>query len=588
MNDAALQFLAVGRMADNRRARQPTQGTCGWIQQRNQFMAWGRTNKLWISGRFGCGKTYLAEHIHNWVLRSPGARSVCCFLDDLDPRDRDTTSVLRTLLHGILSHRQDLIKDCLGNIYAEHPSDFRWTWDVARSLWERVRNALQDDGGPRITLIVDGVDLCLARLHVQHLQDFLECVGGAGPFRVLILSRPLFGLAGAQVRHGFTLYEMEEADTEADIATTVEARARSIRMATGSGSSEDDERLAEAIRRIAQETGNKTHRWAALQLGALEANPLVDLPPVPPDLVRLYDGLLKRSRTKNKEAETVNLVDVLQWIACQERPMKEEELLEALLQRHQDPAGRVKHETRWNLYLEALQREVATRLGELVDFNDKDKTYAPAHASVKTYLTTPPGELSSNRGREFYYGKSAEMEIFTLCTGYLCRSDFHQSGSAWQERASDEWVRKVEGRIRDHPFLGYAGRFWLRHAYRAGMSIHPRSPDRKRRPSPPAHWALLDPKKDQPQWHAALCWKEVWWLAEHRNPDSGTLANFPKNLTRPNFLDELLQWAGFDLASPPLSEPSPQPCFTCVKLLGGRVFMFSLSVRLPRRDDNQD
>jgi len=561
--------------------RKPTDGTCRWIEGEPTFCAWRRdenpVTKLWIHGRFGTGKTYLAEYIRSLVLaaETPQDVTTCCFLDDVvDPRHCNTTSVLRILMHGVLSVRQHLIRECLGDVPPEHMADFAWSWDAARRLWQRVRDALQGDGGTRHVLIIDGLDRCLDRLHVRDLEDFLECAAGTGPFRVLILSRPIWGIPGLQMRPGFSLYEMQDADTANDIAAMVDARASSISIGDGEENGGwDDEKTATMIQKITEGAAGM-YRWAAMVLDGLEANPSAEIPLVPPRLVQRYDNILKRIQPREGEdPPVVKLKNVLLWIVCQQRPMKEEALLKGLSLL--DNQATTDLETGSALDLEALQREISTRIGELVAFT-KDRTYVPAHASVREYLTTAPGDLASSRDPKFQYHdkEAAHLKIYRACTLHLGQPRSRDPGDPWPAEPSDAmrqaWIDKVEGRIADHPFSAYAGHWWLRHAYLSGTKISLNPPSRNREPRA-EHWVLLRPREPGGK-QQALWWKEMWWHAEHGH-EGAAMKAFPGNAE--SLVKEMLEWASFTPSQspgpgngtprPPSRPPRPWP--TWVKVL---------------------
>ncbi|KAI3316766.1 hypothetical protein HD806DRAFT_516636 [Xylariaceae sp. AK1471] len=130
VEDAVLDHLQFRRMgAREAEVREAHENTCAWIFEKTQFTSWLREGQglYWIEGKAGCGKSTLMKLIHqdSRTKKALGAWCGPCSLitesyffwlggTDLQ---KNQEGLLRSLLHGILSKRRDLISRTFPAVY---------------------------------------------------------------------------------------------------------------------------------------------------------------------------------------------------------------------------------------------------------------------------------------------------------------------------------------------------------------------------------------------------------------------------------------------------------------------------------------
>lgn len=165
-----------------------TPGSCKWILQQEQYRSWIQDKKssfLWLSGGRGCGKTVLASFLVE-ELKSQNSQSslpgtVCCLFFNANNKDyKNPSTALCTLLHQLLNHKDQAIRESLWNKYIApefREQDQAFTTQLA-VLWRILALVLSDPDCGNVMCVVDGLSDCgedripfinsIARLFEEH------------------------------------------------------------------------------------------------------------------------------------------------------------------------------------------------------------------------------------------------------------------------------------------------------------------------------------------------------------------------------------------------------------------------------------
>ncbi|KAK1983310.1 ankyrin repeat-containing domain protein [Colletotrichum cereale] len=238
----------------------PIPGTCTWVQSDPAFKDWlksNRTNDVYVSGGSGCGKTYLAKSVANYLVGDRRPRPaptygniVLSFFCNVSATGNKQPPILEYFIKALL--RAPLWFESLS-------SQFWYLQDNGKkldlsSLFEILRQFMTRQqlimGPPRTTevfLIVDGLQEC----DVTYVRDFLHLVGSlvdnpapqvpppSGPigptqyfaretvrFKFFFTHTPnqIFSLASSRT----TRIMMTDADVEKDVGKYVDVEAETI------------------------------------------------------------------------------------------------------------------------------------------------------------------------------------------------------------------------------------------------------------------------------------------------------------------------------------------------------------------------
>ncbi|OAL56010.1 hypothetical protein IQ07DRAFT_530043, partial [Pyrenochaeta sp. DS3sAY3a] len=181
-------------------------GTCKWILQNETFRSWmnGLNNFIWISGGPGKGKTmmslYLTEELESFVKTREDAELVFCFCSHQDEKCNTAITVLRGLIHQIITKRSGLLKHALP--YFDTLEKSQQSLTSLETLWIVFRNIVGDADLGNMFCVLDGLDECdegSLTLLVPKLVDLLSernLQTNATGFKLAIISRDLLGLKG--------------------------------------------------------------------------------------------------------------------------------------------------------------------------------------------------------------------------------------------------------------------------------------------------------------------------------------------------------------------------------------------------------
>ncbi|KDN69197.1 hypothetical protein CSUB01_06617 [Colletotrichum sublineola] len=480
----------------------PAKGTFNWIWTHPSLSSWLQSKRhttLWISGKPGCGKTTLARHISlslsprsndhiptggGFELLSHRSFAIASFFCDYAAPPRTSESVLRSLLHQILTVQPSLLK------YVPPPVRQKRRWQDGMSLL--LANSLREIARHRRTLLViDGLDECDQNVRTSLIDALLDrktsrsdlpascaseggcvCRGLSPTLKILATSRQQVLLHDGEDR----VAEQISLSSDAVAASGLEKDFQAVMRSSFSPFAFNDKQLALLLpiaRQLicAKETAG-VFLWASIVVKTLDSYSrrpctrdtllawLTTLPTNPDDL---YGSLLQSINAKDgrKRSKALNM---LEWITYARRPLSVSELRAVsafsrgvipqkpaiVTLDFEFPSKQVDLDT------EALRCIFRSGLIEV-----RDSTVYFAHQSVKEYLKSDSAPTAvSKRFFRKNYKMNVNERLGRLCQQYLISCGRYEysshNSSFWTTR------RKTKDEL---PFLSYAAAYWHDHIH---------------------------------------------------------------------------------------------------------------------------
>ncbi|KXT10880.1 hypothetical protein AC579_9853 [Pseudocercospora musae] len=183
--------------AQNRSRKGRIEGTCEWILERPEYVAWrdrAKPQLLMVVGEPGIGKTamatFLVERLISETARDDGTFAFF-FCNHAEPQRRTAISILKGLLHQILTRRPQLIEHAHRILELHGDSGL----DDMETLWFLFVRVVQDPRVGQLTLLLDSLDNCevaLRKTLVRKLEELLRSAPALERhhWRLVILTRP--------------------------------------------------------------------------------------------------------------------------------------------------------------------------------------------------------------------------------------------------------------------------------------------------------------------------------------------------------------------------------------------------------------
>ncbi|KAL2809829.1 hypothetical protein BJX63DRAFT_340078 [Aspergillus granulosus] len=442
------------------------QGTCRWIFNNSVFQQWLTPDSitaklLWLRAGPGYGKTILSASIIEYIQCLPESHTAplvpffFCSADDTFTRD--PAAILRSWVAQLVSQNDEALEIAAHQfVNKESRAADRDIWILYGELCAKISNCV---------FIVDGFDECTDynKAHVEAKQTFLKNLSETVPptIRVLIVSREdsqLRGFATVSMPKGIhmTEYTITPEDTEDDIRSFT----RDVVSERLQGTQREG--LVDQISRMIIHKSDGLFLWIRLiskdisrgKPPKLLAKIVEDMPH---GLVAIYqkevDEILKFNPYERTRA-----IEIMRWISFASRPLRVEEICEALVIDPDSPDGYPFDELpeEWNEdYTNDQIRRLCRSLVEVrsQSFGDQVvyQTVHFVHSSVRDFLT------QSVHGIPKQVNQSAEhSRIARACIHYLLykevSNDYRFSKETFQER------------LHDFSFLPYAATQWSYHA----------------------------------------------------------------------------------------------------------------------------
>ncbi|KAI9717630.1 MAG: hypothetical protein M1812_004575 [Candelaria pacifica] len=403
------------------------EGTCCWILSHPQYRDWyaqTETCLLWISGYPGSGKTILSAYLLEY-LGAPeftlGLRSTLCyfFCDEKIEKQRDSKTILRSLIHQLITRRRPLIK-YVKTAYEMYGPHFDQNLD---GLW-RILIAIASDKlvGP-ITVIVDAIDECEERTRERFLQDVVKLIERSKAktpqnpcIKFIVTSRPP---SGRQYTAKIVQIDPSLNDVEQDLRLVIRTKVEVISQRTRC-----KPEVKEYLENALYSKADRTFLWVTLVLHHLEKSFLASqkdfkriIDELPKTLSTTYEKLLGDISTQYQPLAA----KLLHLLIASSRPLTldEMQILVAIQSIHCSIVD-VEEETQPN-----IQKTLEGVLGSLVRIWD-GRVYL-VHQSLKEYLLTLSDGFESALARTYGINQhKADLLLANSCVSYLMLEDFNR------------------------------------------------------------------------------------------------------------------------------------------------------------------
>ncbi|KAL5348092.1 hypothetical protein ACLOAV_006572 [Pseudogymnoascus australis] len=364
-------------------------GTCAWIGSDPVFLGWQdeetEINVLWLHAQPASGKSVLLSFIVKELLVTQDRVCAFYFFRFSDQTKRSLGNCLRSLAYQIAkqlpSYRKALLDMNLGTAGLGKLD--------ARTVWQKlfVGALFKEQDLPPIYWAIDAIDE--ADDNGALLELFQTIPFASIPIKIIISSRPSpeLDLQFSRLKSKVVVDILPLNGTSQDIKAFVETEIQ-LWHALGNHKAQITDRLLQ--------TAQNNFLWIRivmnriLQCVSMEEMETI-LNDLPPDMENLYKRMEARIEAKN-----INLAKIiLTWAACSRRPLKMEELAEAL--QLESPG-----------LLQALDVTINRVCGQFV-IVDATKHLLMVHKTGKEYLTkTTEGRLAIN-------STEAHKHMFAKC-----------------------------------------------------------------------------------------------------------------------------------------------------------------------------
>ncbi|KAI9704748.1 MAG: hypothetical protein M1836_006528 [Candelina mexicana] len=404
------------------------EGTCCWILSHPQYRDWysqTETCLLWITGYPGSGKTVLSAYLLEYFGAaefSLGLRSTLCyfFCDAKIEKQRDSQTILRSLIHQLITRRRLLVK-YVKTAYEMYGPHFDQNLN---GLW-RILIAIASDKrvGP-ITVVVDAIDECEESTRERFLQDIVKLVERSKTespqnlcIKFIVTSRPTSGrqYTTKHVQIDPSLNQEMEQDLRLVIRKKVEDISQRTRCKPV---------VKEYLESALYSKADHTFLWVTLVLHHLEKSFLASqkdfkriIDELPKTLSATYEELLGDISTQYQPLAA----KLLHFIIGSSRPLTLDEMriLVAIQGSHHNLAD-VDEETQPN-----IQETLEGVLGSLVRIWDR-RIYL-VHQSLKEYLLTLSNRFEGGLADTYGINQhKADLLLANSCISYLMLEDFSQ------------------------------------------------------------------------------------------------------------------------------------------------------------------
>uniref|UniRef100_A0A093VFA9 Vegetative incompatibility protein HET-E-1 n=1 Tax=Talaromyces marneffei PM1 TaxID=1077442 RepID=A0A093VFA9_TALMA len=302
--------------------------TGGWILSHEKIQKWlspdvqqSSHSMLWINGRPGTGKTYLASIMIEACLKDTSVVTAYFYCSEKIEGRTTAIAVVRGILYQLVRHHPDLAPYCyekMKNSDSTILSSLKVAREILGVFCERI---------PQLYVIIDAVDECQSSEEAKNLLDTFKDLTkkcdnhSPGKLRVLFLSQPTSEIRNSLVSAD-TLTLTPELNV-GDIRKYCQHRTRELEKFEFS--SEDIKNVVEII--CARADG--MFLFAKLVMNNLAKQPNLALfrdeitgARLPNEIDQAYSRIMERlERDLGSEQFRYTLL-LLGWLVCSKRPLK--------------------------------------------------------------------------------------------------------------------------------------------------------------------------------------------------------------------------------------------------------------------------
>ena len=400
------QYLGIEERPESELSRvnhRQTQGSCKWLTDLRTFQEWiGMPDSprcFWLDGEPATGKSTIAGHVIRSVEETNGDCAFFFFKHG-DITKSSIAVLLRSLAWQMARVNSDVRQELISMAKQSHFVDKSDEGSIWRNIF--AARILRLEWRQPCYWVIDALDECS---NYQALFPLLSKVERNHPLRIFVTSRPVLAID--------RLFTQEKLDRIAetisiknsldDIQLYIQANAEFL-------PAEDElERDRLVTRILNRSNGNFLWTYLVLQeladtLSVQQAYEVLDSVPNGMDglYLRILEALMNNPRNRDIAKA------ILKWTVCSSRPLKIDELKEAL-------------RLDINVTLPRLETTLGSVTGNLlyVDTNNKAQL---AHQTVRSFLTRDNSDGLPNN--DFTIVKSREhLSIGRVCLAYLRSSE---------------------------------------------------------------------------------------------------------------------------------------------------------------------
>ncbi|KAI1211064.1 uncharacterized protein F4807DRAFT_459295 [Annulohypoxylon truncatum] len=421
-----------------------------WLKDEPDFMRWRdpvyRTARImWLYGIPGSGKTFIVGNLIR-TMQISGQRAVFAFLSHNNQVASDTIKVLHSFLFQLLENDpslRPLLHEASQSNYRKLKSDPDFVMDLLRKILEGL--------GPTF-IILDGLDEVDEYSWGHLLASVLKINESCPETKLLISSREERGIA-LRLKNRAVPVRVDHKNSK-DIESFIKLECENLLLEMR-GYGVDDQtclKIEDRISNIPERAAGKSAVLGMFIYARLvmlmvkdQGNPHdieAQIKDLPDGLDEVYGRLLDRLKTKSSRTVQVIVRKILQWVACAQKPLREEELLQilAIEPGQQDFAkGRKQF------------RDICKMCGPIIEINNDNVQFV--HFSAKEYLLHEQSDSFLN----LY---EAHIDATLTCTTYLSFSSLNSLFSLQSNVMADIPKRIMDG---DYVLFEYASIEFLEH-----------------------------------------------------------------------------------------------------------------------------
>ncbi|KAF1950654.1 ankyrin [Byssothecium circinans] len=427
----------------DRKERNPDQvlGTCEWFISHKFFQDWQESESsrmLWVSADPRCGKSVLAKHLVNLVLRTTESTT----------DQKTVVSALCCILRQLFIQKRILLSDAILDQFDVDGETFTSSFSY---LWQTLVNAAKDKNAGKIICLLDAFDECEGHGRSQLAKKLCELYGTPKDFNLkfLLISRPW-----GEIRQGFQPLKIPGLlMIHLKIDIFIEARVQDIGTRLKL-THEERKLLLGGLMRVP----NRTYLWVHLTLDLFEKERYIDkigilkvTSHLPKTIDEAYDRILSKSHDLEKAKK------ILHIIVPATRPLTVTEMALAFVLQENHRSYDALH---LNLIPKDRFREkVRDICGLFVTIIDS-RLYL-LHQTAKEFLVqnntanSPKGVPMDLNWKHSLRPQESHRILTEICIWHLLLEDFENSPLG-EDGSLSQYVE-------DHNFIDYSAKHWAAH-----------------------------------------------------------------------------------------------------------------------------
>ena len=455
--------------------------SCQWIFDTIEYQTWptvtDASNALWIHSGPGTGKTVLAGHIVRSLRENqihPGSAVAFFFCNGTNASKDDPLGVLRTLLCQLLDHLVDHSLNIPQCVLDQYRDSYLKGSESAQSLpFLDIQDLLNQtiDLFQNVHLVVDGIDELTDRVSLLQYLSALGRRGVQDKLRVLVVSRTEPDIR--QALGGYRQFSINLSNTRSDVKCFI---SRSVRARLNLDAIE-----TQRTQKLLLKRARGMFIWVRLVIDLLSDAANAEefqeiLREIPPGLHEIYclviENIHKKAAT-GPSSKKRRVKSILSWLALSFRPLKIQELQEALAI-EDSSNGKPSKELSWEQVLDKFrptEQSIMDVCGNLVD--EENGVISLLHHTAREFLLGSRGYRSPDVQQYAIYSNTGNALITKICLIYLINTD---SG------VQSFFKEDVETLVPEHdlrhnisltyPFYEYACRQWPFHFGRCPVELN--------------------------------------------------------------------------------------------------------------------